>query len=91
LQGELSDCLGLLVVIPESRDWAEDPLALFSSCAGCLDSVFKGLREGEGVGGGVLWGGHVRDASLLSVFGRRKRGRKGLGGVARGRKGFTGD
>ena len=52
--GELSDCLGLLVVIPESRDWAEDPLALFSSCASCLDSVFKGLREGEGVGGGVL-------------------------------------
>lgn len=30
-------------------------------------------------------------ATRINAFNRRKRGRKGLGRVAEGRKGFTGD
>ena len=85
---ELSDCLGLLVVVPEGRDQAEDPLAFFCSSAGCLNSVFKSLRKGSRVRGGVLQEGHVRDASLLGAFNKCKRAVEAQEGLPKAEKGL---
>ena len=39
LGGEFADRVRLLVFVPEGRDGAKDPLALFGSHAGRLDCV----------------------------------------------------
>jgi hypothetical protein len=74
LGGEFADRIGLLVFVPEGRDRAEDPLALFGSLAGRLDCILKGLGEGRWGGGGVLYKRHIRYASRFGAPMEREKG-----------------